>query len=101
MADPRIWPLAFSRIDSVAVGVASILVVPANPHRADCDLTNDGAATIYLARGEAAVIGSGLPLRARGGTYHFGQAGLWLGEIYAIATAPECNLAISEGTNAP
>ena len=97
MPDPRIWPIPSVNDTYVEVGLASTLVLGANPNRVDCDLTNDSANIIYLARGNAAVIGSGLPLMPKGGTYHIGVDNLFLGAIYGISD-DEVNLAISEGT---
>lgn len=53
---------------------------------------------VYLARGEAAVVGEGIRLNPKGGSYHIGTNNLWEGEVYAIGEAQEkCNIAISEG----
>ncbi len=98
MADPRIWPIAKSRIDRVEVGAVSIRVMITNANRADADLTNDGDAVIYLARGEAARVGYGARLNPKGGNYHIGTNNLWHGEVFAIADTPgKYGLAILEG----
>jgi len=41
MPDPRIWPIGRSEISSVEVGAVSLLILAANPYRADADITND------------------------------------------------------------
>ena len=100
MPDPRIFPIDSADDTVVLVGIASTLVLAANPFRGDADLTNDGDAIIYLARGNAAVVGSGIRLNANGGTYHIGTNNLFLGEVYGISTDAQqegTNLAISEG----
>jgi len=100
MPDPRIWPVENVTDTFVFVGVLSTLVLAANGHRADTDFTNDGDAVIYLARGNAAVIGSGIRLNPNGGTYHIGTNNLFHGEIYGISADEQQEgtyLAISEG----
>ena len=97
MADPRIHPTVNSNDIFATVGVASAIVLAANPRRVDCDFTNTSENTIYLARNNIAVIGSGIPLNPLGGTYHMGTNNLFNGPIYAIATGANSNLAISEG----
>ena len=96
MPDPRIWPIPNSNDGAVAVGVVSAIALAANPARADADFVNDGDHIIYLARGHAAVIGSGQRLNPNGGSYHIGLFNLFLGDIYAIATG-NVNMTVSEG----
>lgn len=100
MPDPRIFPIASSDDTFITVGAVSVLVRLANPLRGDTDFTNTSDAWIYLARGNAAVVGSGIPLSPRGGSYHIGTNNLFLGKIYGISDGgeqAEDNLAISEG----
>ena len=100
MPDPRIFPIASSVTTFATVTNVSAVAMAANPYRGDADLTNDSTCMIYLARGNAAVVGSGIPLNPNGGTYHIGTNNLFLGEVYAIADCEEqeeCNLAIEEG----
>ncbi len=96
MPDPRIWPIPAVTDTFAAVTAASAICLEANPRRVDADFVNDGATIIYLARGNAAVVGSGQRLNPKGGSYHIGTGNLFLGAVYAIST-DEVNLAISEG----
>ena len=98
MPDPRIWPIPSANDTFATVGVASAVALVANPNRVDCDFINDSDNIIYLARGNAAVVGSGIRLNAKGGSYHIGLFNLFLGAIYAISTVAGSNLTISEGT---
>ena len=98
MPDPRIFPVVLVNDAFATVGAASTLVLAANPHRVDCDFTNDSEETIYLARGNAAIVGSGIRLNANGGTYHIGTNNLFYGAIYGICASGDMNLSISEGT---
>lgn len=98
MPDPRIWPIESANDGFATVGVASALALAANQARADTDFVNDSDNIIYLARGNAAVVGSGIRLNPNGGTYHIGLYNLFLGNIYAIATGANSNMTISEGT---
>jgi len=98
MPDPRIWPIPSALDDHVTVLAASTLVRAANPNRADLDLVNDSECIIYLARGNAAVVGDGIRLNPNGGSYHIGTANLFLGDIYGISGGDKlCNMTISEG----
>ncbi len=100
MPDPRIYPINSANDTFFAVTNVSQICLAANQNRADTDFTNDSDYVIYLARGNAAVIGSGIRLNSNGGVYHIGTNNLFLGNIYAISTAGEqveANLAISEG----
>ena len=96
MPDPRIFPINSSNDTFATVGAVSTLVLALNERRGDCDFTNDGEEPCYLARSNAAVIGSGIKL-VPNGTYHIGTNNLFLGNIYGICANGQLNLAISEG----
>ena len=96
MPDPRIWPIPNATETFVEVVLGSTLVLAANVNRVDADFVNDGDNVIYLARGVAAVVGSGRRLNPNGGSYHIGTNNLFLGAIYGISDN-ETNLTISEG----
>ncbi len=98
MPDPRIFPVPQADDGFATVGAVSAIAVAANPHRVDLELVNDSDARIYLARGNAAVVGSGIRLNANGGSYGFATDDLFLGAIYAIGIDGDQNLTISEGT---
>lgn len=96
MPRPTVWPVP-SVLDTFAtVTNLTGVILAANPNRLEVDITNDSDVVVYLARGGAAVIGSGHRLNARGGEYRIGTENMWLGEISAIC-ATDANLAISEG----
>ena len=98
MPDPRIWPIKNANDTFFGVTGVSQVCLADNVERGDVDFTNDSDCIIYLARGNAAVIGSGIRLNPNGGSYHIGTNNLFYGDVYAIAdTQDECNLAISEG----
>ena len=96
MPDPRIFPIEHVNDTFATVGAVSTQVLTANLNRVDCDFTNDGDEDCYLARGNAAVIGSGIKL-VPNGTYHMGTNNLFYGVIYAICASGQLNLCISEG----
>ena len=82
---------------TVAGGV-STLIRAANPGRCNLVIVNDCDATVYLARGNAAVIGSGIRLNANGGSYEINELNMFFGDIYGIATGQDdCNVTVSEG----
>lgn len=98
MPDPRIHPLKDNDDTFVIVGGVSTAVRPANLLRAELDLVNDSDQIIYLAFGNAAVVGSGKRLNRQGGAYHMGSENLWHGTINAICIDGDANLCVSEGT---
>ena len=73
MPDPRIWPIPSVTDTFATVGAVSTLILAANPNRVDVELVNDSSQTIYLARGNEAVLGSGIRLNANGGSYGIGR----------------------------
>jgi len=100
MPDPRIWPIPHATDTFAAVAGVSTLVLAANPNRVDAEFVNDGNEVIYLARGNAAVVGSGIRLSPNGGSYPIGTSNLFLGAIYGISVNDEqdtTNLTVSEG----
>ena len=96
MPDPRIFPVPSVNDTFALVTAVSSIVLAENTHRVEADFTNDGDNVIYLARGHAAVIGSGQRLNPNGGSYHINVDNLFNGDIHAIST-DETNLSISEG----
>ena len=97
MPDPRIFPITSVNDTFATVGVVSTEILAANRNRVDCDFTNDSEQVIYLARGNAAVIGSGIRLNARGGSYRIGTNNLFYGAVNAICADGDANISISEG----
>ena len=98
MPDPRIYTIPSATDTFATVGAVSTLVLAANEYRVDIEFVNDSSQTMYLARGNAAVIGSGIRLNANGGSYRIGTSNLFLGAIYAICAGGQANITISEGT---
>lgn len=97
MPDPRIFPIDRSDDYNAAVGGVSAIVVPANTHRADLEITNDLATVVYLSRSDPAVVGDGIKL-IQNGSYTMDTQNLFLGAIYAVCDAQEDgSLCISEG----
>jgi len=97
MPYPIEWPVGQVNDTFATVGVASTLVLAARQSRQDTEFVNDSDQTIYLARGNPAVIGSGIRLNANGGSYTIGLHNLFLGAVYGICANGQANLTISEG----
>jgi hypothetical protein len=98
MPDPRIFPIPSAYTDHVTVLAVSTVVRAANVNRVSLDLVNDGDSVVYLSLGNAAVIGDGMRINPRGGSYHIGTSNLFLGAIYGITgDGNMCNMSISEG----
>ena len=103
MPDPRIFPIERANDGHAGVTDASIVIVPTNEQRADLKIVNDTAyaedatGEVWLARGNAAVVGDGIKL-TRNGAFNMDTQDLFLGDIYAICNIGEdCSVTISEG----
>ena len=100
MPDPRIWPIPSVTDTYATVLGVSTLVLAANVNRVGADFVNDSVDVIYLARGNDAVVGSGIRLNANGGSYSIGTDNLFEGAVYGISDGGEqneSNLTVSEG----
>lgn len=75
------------------VGATSSAILSANGSRISATFTNDSDATIYLSKGEPAVLGSGIRLNASGGALINDE---FTGIIYAISSGAGKNICISE-----
>ena len=96
-ADPLNWHSETVVDGTVSVAVATPLVLAANESRVNAVFVNDSSEVIYLARGNAAVIGSGIRLNANGGSYEIDASNLFVGAVNGIATGAGSNLTVSEG----
>ena len=97
MPDPRIHPIERANDGHAGVTDVSVIIVPANEHRADLKIVNDLDVVVYLARGNAAVVGDGIKL-IQNGTFNMDTQDLFLGAIYAICNVGEDgSVTISEG----
>jgi len=97
MADPRIWPIPSVTDTFATVGAVTTLVLAANPNRVGAEFVNDSTQVMYLARGNDAVVGSGIRLNANGGSYSIGTDNLWEGAVNAICADGQANMTVSEG----
>lgn len=84
---------------SATVQATSGVVLQANATRFGLTLINTSVNTISLGLGQAAVLYSGITLLA-GGTWVMDNDTCYVGEIQAIASSANSNLAIQEFTNA-
>lgn len=96
MPTPLIWPVPSVDDTFGTVAAATGEVVAANPNRLDLKIVNDSDVVVYLARGNPAVIGSGIRLNPNGGSYEMEESDFFLGAFNAIC-ATDANLTISEG----
>ncbi len=97
MTNPLVWPITTVTDSSATVGVATGVALAANVARVNAVFVNDSEETIYLARGNDAVVGSGIRLNANGGSYEIDGGNLFVGIVNAIATGAGANLTVSEG----
>ena len=97
MVNPLVRPIRTVTDSFATIGAASGLALAANVQRVNAVFVNDSSETIYLARGNAAVIGSGIRLNANGGSYEIDASNLFQGVVNGIATGAGANLTVSEG----
>lgn len=95
---PGIDAYGGSIADSATVGVASAQILRPNNRRKSVIFTNLSTAVIYLAKGENAVVGTGLPLTAYGSVYAEpdNRGRIWYGSWHAIASGAGSALSICE-----
>lgn len=106
MAEPQALvdgpPGVYAAPSNVSVGVASGVVLAANPRRIACVFVNDHATqVVYLAVGATAVINAGIRINAAGGTCQFGGMGglpLTRAAINGIATGATTGVTVQEIT---
>ncbi len=81
-----------------AVGVASAQILEPRAGRQAVLFVNDSAAIVYVSKGEAAVVGSGIRLNPNGGSYSEpdNRYRVWQGAWNAIATVAGSNLCVNE-----
>jgi len=99
MSSPLLWHIGTVTDGAVTVGAVTTVVLAANGHRVNVVLTNDSEQVIYIARGNAAVIGDGIRLNPAGGSYEIDDTNLWRGAINAICALGQANLCVSEGVD--
>ena len=98
MPDPRIHPIA--RVTDATAGVtdATVIILVANERRVDLEIVNDSDYNVWLARGNDAVVGSGIFLVHNGGSYTMDTQNLFMGYFAAICNVGEDgSVTISEG----
>ena len=98
MPDPRIFPIIAYENTFFTVGAVSTLVRAENNRRVFCTFTNCDDEVVYMAEGNAAVMGSGDPIYPAG-VGRIETDCMFYGEVYAICASGDLNLAISEGSN--
>ncbi len=98
MPDPTKWPITTEIPTAAVAGAVSNIVLAANANRLGADIINvsDPSEAISLALGQAAVLGAGKTLTARGSVYHMGTDNLYTGDIYAISASGIAALSVSE-----
>jgi len=81
-----------------SVGTSSSIIVASNNDRTDLEIVNDSNNEVYLSRGAgAAVVGSGIRLNRKGGSYTIDSTNLFRGAIRAISATAGNNVTITEG----
>jgi len=71
-------------------------VLAANPYRTYALLINDGTDPIYLALNKPAEVNRGIRLNAGGGSFEINLNNPYQGEVYAVGSAANPPLLISE-----
>jgi hypothetical protein len=81
----------------VKIKTTSTEVVKENLARNGLEITNQGANSIYLSLGKAAVAEEGIFLAASGGSWN-GMIGpiVWTGSVFGLAASTETNVTVAE-----
>lgn len=81
----------------VKVKTTSTEIVKENSSRNGLEIVNEGANSIYLNLGKAAVSEEGIFLGASGGSWN-GMVGpmVWVGSVFGIAASAETNVTLAE-----
>jgi hypothetical protein len=93
---PTVAALVANAPTAVSVGVASALVLPANPARVSLRCVNTSAERISFGLGVDAVLDSGMTLMPSGGVWNMDSMDYTTAAIFAIASGASANLAIQE-----
>ncbi len=86
-----------STAGTATASASSTLALATNSNRIYALLINTGANDAWLALGTDAVVGSGIYLKAGGGSYEITGANLYRGPINVITTSSTSNIATTEG----
>lgn len=81
----------------IKVKTTTTEVLAENLNRSGSEYVNEGANSIFLELGAAAVLQNGIFLAASGGTWN-GMVGpmVWTGSVFGIAETAETNLSVVE-----
>jgi|ERR1035441_9362047 hypothetical protein len=88
--------IAFSS-GKVKVKTTTTEVVAANENRNGLEIVNEGANSIFLQLGKAAVLNEGIFIAASGGSWN-GMIGpvVWAGSVFGIAETAETSVSLAE-----
>lgn len=89
--EPR--EISYSQSHSWNITNQSSMILPANPHRLQLTLTNQGSEIIWLNYGALAEAERGIALMPNGGSYEINQTNPYQGAIAAISTGIGSSLA--------
>ena len=71
-------------------------VLGENPKRIYCLLLNDSTSVMYISLGVTAVANQGIRLNGSGGYFEINSTNPWLGRIYAVSSANNKILMVTE-----
>lgn len=94
----NVTEIAISTPSQSLVTTSSAIILPANIKRSNAVLCNtDATNDVYICRGNAAIVGSGILLKAGGGSYEISATNLFRGNIYGISLGASVAVSIEEG----
>jgi hypothetical protein len=81
---------------NINLGTTQREILADNPARVYCLLLNDSTSVMYVSLGIPAVVNEGIRLNGSGGYFEINLTNPWLGRIYAVSSAADKKLMVTE-----
>jgi len=96
LIQPRLDVLGIERNFGITAGIANVVVLQRNPRRSGATFVNISDTRVFLCKGDIAVLNSGIPLNANGGSYEINFTNLYQGILSVITSAANKTLCVTE-----
>ncbi len=85
-----------NRQGSATTVIGSVVVLLENSERVGAVITNNGANVMYLAKGDPAIVGAGIPLYPNGGVHEINLTNPYYGPLSIASLVAGDNISWSE-----